>query len=121
MQSQGAFKITEKSTENIIGSTRFYDYKPEESSIHIGYTFYATEAWGKGINHAVKIMMMDYIFQYVDNVLFHIGAENVRSQIAIGRLGVTKIQEKTVTYFGESPKLNFVYLMTRENWEALIR
>lgn len=118
MQSKGAFIIVDKFTAEIIGSTRFYDYNEKESSIFIGYTFYAVSYWGKGINLAVKAMMLDYVFQFVSKVYFHIGAGNIRSQIAIGRLGSQKIAEQEVTYFGESPRLNFVYETSKQQWEA---
>jgi RimJ/RimL family protein N-acetyltransferase len=121
IQSKGAFKIIDKSNGQVIGSTRFYDFNEQESSILIGYTFYSTKCWGKGINHSVKIMMMDYVFKYVSKVYFHIGADNLRSQIAINRLGVTKIAEKEVTYFGEQPKLNFVYGINHKDWLAYQR
>lgn len=57
----------------------------------------------------VKALMLNYIFEYVNKVCFHIGSENVRSQIAISRMGAMKTGEQEVTYFGETPKLNFVY------------
>jgi RimJ/RimL family protein N-acetyltransferase len=116
MQSHGAFKIMAKATNEVAGSTRFYGYDPQQDSIHIGYTFYATRYWGKGLNHAVKALMLNYIFQFVSQVVFHIGAENVRSQIAIGRLGAQKIAEQELAYFGEAPKLNFVYTLSKEAW-----
>lgn len=109
MQSGGAFRIVDKASGQTVGSTRFYDYNPADDSILIGYTFYATAYWGKGINPMVKALMLNYIFQFVSKVYFHIGAGNVRSQIAIGRLGAIKVAEQEVTYFGELPKLNFVY------------
>lgn len=117
IQSGGAFRVIDRSTGATIGSTRFYDYNPEDSSIFIGYTFYATAYWGRGVNPMVKAMMLNYIFQFVDKVYFHIGAENLRSQIAIGRLGAVKVGEQTVTYFGELPKLNFVYEIVKTNWQ----
>ncbi len=116
MGSKGAFKIVDKTTGNSIGSTRFYDYNDEDKSILIGYTFYTIDCWGKGINYLVKSLMLDYIFQFVSVVNFHIGADNIRSQIAIGRLGITKIAEQEVAYFGEQPKLNFVYSITKKEW-----
>lgn len=64
----------------------------------------------------VKTMMLDYIFQFVSSVYFHIGADNIRSQIAISRLGTTKIGEQEVSYFGEQPKSNYVYRLTKEKW-----
>jgi RimJ/RimL family protein N-acetyltransferase len=116
IQSKGAFKIVDKATGNTIGSTRFYDYNEADKSILIGYTFYATEFWGKGVNHLVKKLMLDYIFQHVSAVTFHIGAENIRSQISISRLGIAKIAEEEVAYFGEQPQLNFIYRITKADW-----
>lgn len=118
IKSKGAFKIVDKTTGKTIGSTRFYDYNDQEKSILIGYTFYATQFWGKGINHLVKAIMLDYIFQFVSMVHFHIGADNIRSQISISRLGVTKTAEQEITYFGEQPRLNFIYSITKEEWLA---
>jgi len=113
IKSESAFKIIDKTTGRIIGSTRFYEYDQNAGSIFIGYTFYAVHYWGKGINRAVKTMMLDYIFQFVDHVYFHIGAENIRSQIAIGRIGAEKVAEEEVKYFGEEAKLNYVYKISR--------
>ena len=116
IKSSGAYKILDKQTGNTIGSTRFYDHDPEKRSILIGYTFYSANCWGKGFNPAVKATMLDYIFQYVDKVYLHIGATNYRSQVAVSRLGAKKVDERVVTYFGEAPKLNFIYLIDKETW-----
>ncbi|MDF3026177.1 MAG: putative acetyltransferase [Fluviicola sp.] len=115
MQSKGAFKIVDKMTGEIIGSTRYYDYSETENRILIGYTFYAVSCWGKGINPMVKKLMLDYIFQFVSKVHFHIGAGNLRSQIAIGHLGAEKIGEEEIAYFGEASKLNFIYEITKDS------
>lgn len=117
MQSKGAFKIVDKTTGNTIGSTRIYNYNEHKNSIFIGYTFYAVEYWGKGINKLVKTTMLDYIFQFVSQVYFHIGANNIRSQIAIERIGAEKVAEQEVTYFGEVPRLNFMYKISKEKWQ----
>jgi len=109
MESKGAFKIVEKNTGEIAGSTRFYDYNPEDSSIFIGYTFYARKFWGSKLNPQVKKLMLDYIFQFVDKVNFHVGKDNIRSQKAMEKLGAKKVDEINVAYFGEPEKLNVVY------------
>src|SRR5690606_34978637 len=90
LQSGGAFKILAKQSGSIIGSTRFYDYDEAEQSILIGYTFFAKSFWGKGNNKAVKQLMLDHAFQFVDKVILHIGAQNIRSQISIERIGAIK-------------------------------
>ncbi|MFC6225841.1 GNAT family N-acetyltransferase [Hymenobacter artigasi] len=114
--AQKALKIVDKATNSIAGSTRFYGYDAQDDSILIGYTFYATRYWGKGFNLGVKALMLDYVFQFVSRVYFHIGADNMRSQIAIGRLGAEKIAEEEIAYFGEAPKLNFVYRLEKKAW-----
>lgn len=115
MESHGAFKIVEKSTGNILGSTRFYDFEESKNTIFIGYTFYGTNSWGKSINPQIKKLMMDYIFQFVDKVYFHIGKENFRSQIALERLGGNKIAEEEIAYFGEPARTNFVYEINKKD------
>lgn len=109
MESKGAFKIIDKNTGEIAGSTRFYDYNQDDKSILIGYTFYATKFWGSKLNPQVKKLMLDYIFQFLDKVYFHVGKNNTRSQKAMEKLGAKKIDELDVAYFGEPEKLNVVY------------
>ena len=109
IESIGAFKIMDKSSNEVAGSTRFYDYNPKENSIFIGYTFYATKFWGSKLNPQVKKLMLDYIFQFVDKVNFHVGKDNIRSQKAIEKLGAKKVDEVNVAYFGEPEKLNVVF------------
>lgn len=116
IESGGAFVIRDKRTGNIAGSTRFYDYDKNQKSIHIGYTFYATDYWGRGYNSVVKRTMLNYIFQYVDKVLFHVGAENYRSQSAMKKLNTKKVREITVAYYGEPEKRNFEYEIVKEDW-----
>lgn len=121
IESQGAFVIIDKANNKVIGSTRFYDYNQKENSIFIGYTFYAVEYWGKGYNYSVKNMMLEYIFQYVDKVFFHIGAENFRSQAAISKLNAEKLRELNVAYLGEPLRRNFEYEIKKEDWLKVFR
>lgn len=114
MQSQGAFFIRESSTNEPIGSSRFYDYNPETNSILIGYTFIGRKFWGKGYNKALKELMMNYAFQFVDTIYFHIGANNIRSQKALEKIGGEKIDEFEVEYFGEESKLNYIYQIKKD-------
>ncbi|REC60834.1 N-acetyltransferase [Chryseobacterium pennae] len=116
IESEGAFKIVEKATGEVLGSSRYYNFDEKDNHIFIGYTFYGTKSWGKGINPKVKKLMLDYIFQYVDKVHFHIGKENFRSQTALERLGGKKIAEEEVAYFAEPTRTNFVYEIKKEAW-----
>jgi len=117
MLSKGAFLIRDTKTNEVIGSSRYYDFNENENStetsVLIGYTFIGRNFWGKGYNKALKKLMLDYAFQFVDKVYFHIGAYNYRSQKAIEKIGAQKVDEFEVEYYGEESKLNFVYLITK--------
>jgi RimJ/RimL family protein N-acetyltransferase len=112
--SGGAFLIKDPSTNDILGCTRFYDFNETEKSVLIGYTFFARSCWGRGINHAVKHLMLDYAFQFVDKVIFHVGANNIRSQKAMEKLGAVNLGLEEVAYYGEATRTNIVYAIFRE-------
>lgn len=113
MESKGAFIIKDVCTGEPLGCTRFYDYNKEKREILIGYTFFGRASWGKGFNPAVKKLMLDYAFQFVDKVIFHVGADNMRSRIAMERLGAIYMGMEEVAYFGEPLKANVVYVINR--------
>ena len=113
MESKGAFLILDATTNETVGCSRYYDYNETDSSVLIGYTFIGTKFWGKGYNKALKKLMLDYAFQFVDKIYFHIGAFNYRSQKAIEKIGAIKVDEFEVEYYGETSKLNFVYLIQK--------
>ena len=114
LQSKGAFIIRNKENGEAIGCTRFYDYVTENSELKIGYTFYARSAWGKGINPLVKKLMLDYAFQFVDRIIFHVGANNIRSQKAMEKLGAVNLGLEEVAYYGETTRTNIVYAIYRD-------
>jgi RimJ/RimL family protein N-acetyltransferase len=91
--SGSAFLIVDKKSNELIGSSRYYDHNVAESSIAIGYTFLARKFWGGYYNRAIKKLMLDYAFQFVDSVFFHIGPNNIRSQKAVEKIGGKKIRE----------------------------
>jgi len=53
--------------------------------------------------------MLEYAFQFVDVVVFHVGASNIRSQKAMEKIGVVSVGEKMIAYYGEEIKKNIVY------------
>ena len=117
IDSRGAFLVIDKNSEEVLGSTRFYDYDENDDSILIGYTFYGTKSWGKNINASIKKMMLDYIFQFVNKVIFHVGKDNIRSVKAMNKLGAANLGELEVAYFGEDSKMNVVFEIKKEDWK----
>lgn len=114
IESKGAFLIKNAQTGHAIGSSRFYDFTPEKSEVKIGYTFFSRDCWGKPFNKEVKKLMIDYALMHANTIVFHVGAENIRSQKAMEKLGALKISEVEVAYFGEASRKNFVYAITKE-------
>ena len=113
IESKGAFLIYDVKTNEPIGSSRFYGPDSEKSEVTIGYTFFARSHWGGKYNPATKHLMMQHAFKFVENIIFHIGANNIRSQKAIVKIGAGKIGEEDVKYFGEDTTLNFIYRIKR--------
>jgi RimJ/RimL family protein N-acetyltransferase len=116
IESKSAFLVLDKKQNIPIGSSRFYDLNLERKSLSIGYTFIARSHWGGKYNTALKTIMLNYAFQFVDNVIFHIGANNIRSQTSIQRLGAKKIGEELMSYYGEEKKLNYLYQIEKKDW-----
>lgn len=79
--------IIDHSTGEMIGSSRFYEWDPDKREVAIGYTFITREYWGGTVNAELKTLMLDYAFVYADLVWFHVGADNVRSQKALLKIG----------------------------------
>lgn len=117
IEGNTAFLMIDKATGKIIGSTRYYDFKPENNSIAIGYTFLATAYWGGRYNKSSKKLLLDYAFQFVDKVYFHIGSTNTRSQMATMRIGAEKVAEVDFDYYGKK-LLHFEYLIQKQDWAS---
>lgn len=120
LEGNTAFIIIDKATNRIIGSTRYYDYKPEHSSIAIGYTFLSRDYWGGAYNKASKHLLLEYAFKIVDTVYFHIGPDNLRSQKAILKIGATKAGEVDFDYYGKKV-LHYEYIIPKADWISHIR
>lgn len=112
-----AFIIFDKLTDNVIGSTRFYNYEPEKQSVAIGYTFLAKAYWGGLYNKSAKKVLLDYAFQFVDKVYFHIGPTNIRSQKATIKIGAMKVGEFDLDFNGQKV-MHFEYLIEKKDWNG---
>ncbi len=91
IESKGAFAVIDKKNNKIIGSTRFYSVTETSNAIEIGWTFLARQYWGGAYNTSMKKLLMDYAFNFVENILFHIHDHNFRSQKAVEKMGGERI------------------------------
>jgi len=86
IESKGAFAVIDKKTSEIIGSTRFFQVKETQNAIEIGWTFLARQYWGGEYNKSMKVLLMDYAFGFLENIIFFINENNIRSQKAVKNL-----------------------------------
>ena len=109
-----AFAVLDAATDKIIGSSRFYDLDEANNCLAIGYTFLAKRYWGGEYNKSLKTLMLDYAFQYVEKVIFHIGKTNIRSQKATARFGAREFRPEIVA---DKHKNNLFYELRKEDWK----
>jgi len=109
MQSGGALIAIDRKTDRVIGSSRFHCYDPERSEIEIGWTFLARSHWGGAYNSEMKRLMLSHAFKFVNNVIFSVGANNLRSQRAVEKIGGVRAGTKTDPHGRES----FIFRITR--------
>ncbi len=85
------FLVYDKRTDEIAGSTRFYDYQPMHNTINIGYTWYGKAFQGTGLNKQCKYLLLQYAFETlaVERVEFRADYNNARSIAAMKSLGCT--------------------------------
>jgi len=85
--SKTAFVFVDRSTDRLIGSSRYYGFDAERSKIEIGWTFIVRSHWGGKANREVKRLMLDHAFGFVDTVIFWVGEKNWRSLGAMEKIG----------------------------------
>lgn len=116
LESGGAWLVFDAKANQLIGCSRYYEFDPVARSIAIGYTFIARSHWGGGYNRPLKKLMLDHAFRFVEKVIFHVGESNLRSRIAMERLGAALVGVVEVAYYGEASKPNAIYEITRQYW-----
>ena len=94
LASGGALIVIDRTTQEIIGSSRYFGYDPERSEIEIGWTFLARSHWGGKYNAELKRLMLDHAFRFVEIVIFKIGPTNFRSRKAVEKIGAVLTERR---------------------------
>ncbi len=93
--------------------TRFHGYDPPKSEIEIGWTFVARKYWGGRYNAEMKQLMLDHAFKFVENVVFFVGENNIRSRKATEKIGGIKAGMVEKVYGKRPPSLNVRYVIKK--------
>jgi len=121
IESGGAFQVFDGTNGELIGSSRYYDFDAAKRLVCIGYTFIARSRWGGQFNRALKTLMLDHAFQFVDRVIFHVGVDNWRSRKAMEKIGGVFVGEEPVAYVGEPSRPNAVFKIDAADWAGRSR
>ncbi|QNU16156.1 GNAT family protein [Thermomonas sp. XSG] len=107
----------------VVGSTRFYDIDLSVPTLAIGYTFHAASVWRSHVNTAGKRLMLGHAFDTLgaQSVYFHTSHQNLRSQVAIERLGAQRdgIMRAHRRHKDGSLRDTHVYSITAPEWPAI--
>jgi RimJ/RimL family protein N-acetyltransferase len=115
--SGGALRVIDEAHGELIGCSRYYDLDEAQRKVSIGYTFLARKCWARGFNRALKQLMLDHAFKFVDRVIFQVGRDNWRSRKAMEKLGGVYIGEENVAYVpGEQASPNVVFKIDAADW-----
>ena len=87
IESRAALVAIDLQEGRIVGCSRYHGLDERAREVEIGWTFLARSHWGGRYNGEMKHLMIQHAFQFVDSVIFVIGAQNLRSQRAIQKIG----------------------------------
>ena len=76
----------------VVGTSSFLDLSVIDARVEIGHTTYAPWVWGTDVNPACKLLLMSWAFEEcaMNRVQLKTDVRNLRSQMAIERLGATR-------------------------------
>jgi RimJ/RimL family protein N-acetyltransferase len=116
LKSGGALIVIDSKNGRVIGSSRFHGYDKETSEIEIGWTFLAKSHWGGTYNRELKQLMLRHAFQFVNEVIFLVSPENLRSQRAVERIGGVRVGSRP----DAGGRHSFVYQITARTFLATL-
>jgi N-acetyltransferase len=117
LESNGAFAVIERKTGRIIGSSRYWNLKPDGSEVEIGWTFLAREFWGGRYNGELKKLMLAHAFRFVDRVMLIVGESNLRSQKAVQKIGGALVRKESRAGSDGQMRQNVVFAIGREQFK----
>lgn len=90
--TQLPFVIIDKASGRAAGTTRLGDLDVPNRNVEIGWTWLSPDFWGRGINPACKLLLLQYGFEELGvlRVQFSASGSNVRSQRALEKIGAVR-------------------------------
>ncbi len=89
--SRVAYLVRDRASGAALGSTSYLDIRPEHRGVEIGFTWYAPNVRGTGVNPECKLLLLRHAFEALGCVRVQLkcDARNMHSRAAILKLGAT--------------------------------
>jgi len=89
VRKSGAGVPPKKTSGDVVGTTRFYDIKPNDRGVAIGYTWLSKSAQRTAVNTESKLLMLTHAFEHWQCIRVELLTDvlNEQSRAAILRLG----------------------------------
>lgn len=90
--SEVVFTVLLNESQQVIGSTRYFNIALPHRRLEIGHTWYQRDVWGGKVNPECKLLLMCHAFEQMgcNRVEFRCDRRNTRSWEAIKRLGAVE-------------------------------
>lgn len=88
---QFPFVIINKSSGDVIGSSRYMDMQPANRKLEIGWTWLHPDYWGSEVNLTCKFLLLQYSFEQMGAIRVQLKTDenNQRSRAAILKIGAS--------------------------------
>lgn len=120
-QQQNAWVVVRLSDNQAVGSTRLYQLNESVRAVTMGYTWYAPDCRGTGINDEAKLLVLSYIFEtlQLNRVTFEVHGNNVASRRAVEKLGAELEGVLKQHRRGSDGNLDdtCIYALFADNWQ----
>ncbi len=123
-QKEYPFVIIDKRTNAYAGSSRFYDVKPTQHNLTLGYTWYGQQFHGTGLNKHCKYLLFDFAFgNGFERVEFAADTTNLRSVAAMKSIGCTEegVLRSNIIRLDGSRRDTIILSMLKDEWENNLR
>lgn len=118
------FLVIDKQSNEVAGSTRFYDLQEAHNTTQLGFTWYGKKFHGTGLNKNCKFLLLSYAFEELgaDRVEFRADNLNKRSIAAMKSIGCT--EEGVLRSNCASPdgrRDSIVLSILKHEWETTVK
>ena len=118
LESGGALVAIDRATGQIIGSSRYNWFGPGGDELEIGWSFLARAYWGGVYNREMKRLMLDYVFQFVDRVIFLVGVDNIRSRKAMLNIGAVLTDRRVARGIPGVSSESVIFEISKDGWSG---